>query len=126
MKIYGVIMELQAPPAEILHTPQGDVVWHGQDGYPHCETGPAIVFPNGDREWWVMGQLHRLDGPAIERADGTREWWRDGARWENGPAESQALLAQQARQKADAEDAAARRQALFHLRRLAAGKHLKL
>lgn len=62
----------------------------------HREIGPAVLRANGDREWWVNGQLHREgapaviradasfwyrhhkyhreDGPAIERSDGAKEW----------------------------------------------------
>lgn len=62
---------------------------------------PAIVYCNGDMEWWVNGKnhrkegnpsvisksvkmwrvdgkLHRLDGPAIERTSGYTEYWVDG------------------------------------------------
>ena len=30
------------------------------------------VYPNGDKEWWLNGKLHREDGPAIEDADGDK------------------------------------------------------
>jgi len=37
-----------------------------------------MEWPDGTREWWVNGKLHRKSGPAVERADGTREWWVNG------------------------------------------------
>lgn len=62
----------------------------------HRDGAPAVIRADGDREWWVNGQLHREgapaviradasfwyrhhkyhreDGPAIERADGAKEW----------------------------------------------------
>ena len=37
---------------------------------PECK-----ACPNGDKEWWLNGKLHREDGPAYERPDGTKKWW---------------------------------------------------
>ena len=36
------------------------------------------VWPNGDKYWYRNDQLHREDGPAVERADGDKEWWLNG------------------------------------------------
>jgi len=66
---------------------------------------PAVIHPNGDREWWRYGHklrtvksdgtimlywgrvLHCSDGPAIIRPDGTKEWYCKGARHRvSGPA----------------------------------------
>ncbi|WP_217924500.1 hypothetical protein [Miltoncostaea oceani] len=47
---------------------------------PHCEFEPAVVRPDGTREWYINGRLSRTDGPAIERPDGTSEWFRAGRR----------------------------------------------
>jgi len=45
------------------------------------------VSPDGTKEWWFNGKLHRSDGPAIERADGTKEWWLNGVQHRtDGPA----------------------------------------
>ena len=45
------------------------------------------VYPNGDKEWWLNGKLHREDGPAIEDADGDKSWWLNDKRHrEDGPA----------------------------------------
>ena len=38
----------------------------------------AIVYPNGDRVWYLDGKLHREDGPAIEYANGMKSWWLNG------------------------------------------------
>lgn len=32
----------------------------------HREDGPAIIYKNGRKEWWIDNKLHRMDGPAIE------------------------------------------------------------
>jgi hypothetical protein len=44
----------------------------------HREDGPATVWPDGAKKWWLDGKLHRADGPAIVYADGHAEWWLDG------------------------------------------------
>jgi hypothetical protein len=36
------------------------------------------VLPDGSKEWWLNGKLHRTDGPAVERADGMKMWWLNG------------------------------------------------
>ena len=48
------------------------------NGDPHCEDGPAIVWADGTKEWWVNGVKHRSDGPAVELANGDRHWICDG------------------------------------------------
>jgi hypothetical protein len=44
------------------------------------EDGPAVVWFNGHKEWWVNGLRHREDGPAVEKANGSKEWWVHGKR----------------------------------------------
>jgi hypothetical protein len=33
------------------------------------------VYEDGDRFWYLNGNLHREDGPAVEYADGDRSWY---------------------------------------------------
>ena len=35
---------------------------------------------NGDKEWYLNGQLHREDGPAVEYANGDKYWYLNGQR----------------------------------------------
>ena len=52
------------------------------DNKPTCKT-----YPNGDKQWWLNGKLHREDGPAVERANGTKQWSLNGKlHREDGPA----------------------------------------
>ncbi len=44
----------------------------------HREDGPAVEGANGNKYWWLNGELHREDGPAIERVDGSKEWYLNG------------------------------------------------
>lgn len=45
--------------------------------------GPAaqkVECSDGSIEWRLNGKLHREDGPAVVRPDGTKEWWVEGHR----------------------------------------------
>jgi hypothetical protein len=61
--------------------------WFNEEGELHRLDGPAIVQPNGSKEWCVNGKLHRIDGPAVEWYDGGKVWWVNGKRHRlGGPA----------------------------------------
>ena len=55
----------------------GDKWWY-LNGELHREDGPAVEWVNGDKFWWLNGKLHREDGPAFEYADGFKEWRLNG------------------------------------------------
>jgi hypothetical protein len=38
----------------------------------------AVIYANGDQEWYLNEQWHRTDGPAIIWSDGSRAWWLHG------------------------------------------------
>ena len=64
----------------------GDKSWF-LNGELHREDGPAIEWSNGDKLWYLNDKLHREDGPAIERADGYKFWYLNDKRHrEDGPA----------------------------------------
>ena len=53
----------------------------------HREDGPAVEYSNGDKFWYINGNLHREDGPAIEYKDGYKSWCINGKlHREDGPA----------------------------------------
>ena len=53
---------------------------------PENYTG-IVEHPDGTKEWYLNGWLHRVDGPAIEHPDGTKYWYLNGERHRtNGPA----------------------------------------
>lgn len=57
------------------------------NGQLHRLDGPARIYANGDQEWCVAGQLHRLDGPARTYANGSQSWLVNGQRHRlDGPA----------------------------------------
>lgn len=43
----------------------------------HREDGPARIWKDGTKEWWINGQRHREDGPAIIYGDGRMRWYID-------------------------------------------------
>jgi hypothetical protein len=54
------------------------IFYRNQDGLNHRENGPAIIFCNGEKKWFINGLLHRLDGPAHIWADKDRDWYFNG------------------------------------------------
>ena len=55
----------------------GDRFWF-LNGELHREDGPAVEYHNGSKEWYKNSLLHREDGPAIEWANGGKEWYING------------------------------------------------
>ena len=46
-----------------------------------------FTYPDGSKEWYLNGRLHREDGPANEWPDGSKHWYLNGKRHrEDGPA----------------------------------------
>ena len=57
------------------------------NGELHRVDGPAFEYTSGTKEWFINGQRHRVDGPAIEYSVGTKEWYLNGQRHRvDGPA----------------------------------------
>jgi hypothetical protein len=55
--------------------------YYNEQGQLHREDGPAIIFSNGRKQWWINGKLHRVDGPAIEWSDGSKSWFLKGEKY---------------------------------------------
>ena len=60
-------------PTEVL--PGGVRMWKDGRMRLHRENGPAIEWPDGEKNWYHHGELHRYGGPAIERSDGYKAWY---------------------------------------------------
>ncbi len=63
------------PKMKVL--PDGTKEWF-LNGELHRTDGPAIERADGSKEWCLNGELHRTDGPAIEGADGSKVWYLRG------------------------------------------------
>ena len=71
---------------EVKVYPNGNKEW-SLNGELHREDGPAFEWADGTTQWYLNGNLHREDGPAYEGADGTKEWYLNGElHREDGPA----------------------------------------
>ena len=47
------------------------IVTYTMDGLLHNIGQAAVEYPNGKREYWQHGRLHRKEGPAITYRDGS-------------------------------------------------------
>jgi hypothetical protein len=56
----------------------GTKLWHDSKGNYHRLDGPAKIWTNGTRFWYVNGERHRLDGPAVEWHKGKLSWYLNG------------------------------------------------
>ena len=57
----------------------GTIKYFNDEGKLHREDGPAVIYPDGTKFWYVNGHRHRLDGPAIIRPYQKR-WYVNGQR----------------------------------------------
>ena len=57
----------------------GDKFWY-LNGQLHREDGPAREYADGSKSWWLNDQRHRVDGPACEWSDGHKSWYLNGER----------------------------------------------
>lgn len=57
-----------------IETPEWNA-WLNQEDLYHKEDGPAKVFTNGRKEWWLNGERHRADGPAVVCANGSCKYY---------------------------------------------------
>jgi hypothetical protein len=57
----------------------GSIFYSNENSKWHREDGPAIEYANGNREWYLNGELHREDGPACEyTTNGSKGWFLNG------------------------------------------------
>jgi hypothetical protein len=52
-------------PVEKLVVSYEETVIYLLDGKIHNKEGPAVIYPDGTREWWINGKRHNINGPAI-------------------------------------------------------------
>lgn len=50
----------------------------------HRTDGPAVLYNDGGREWWIHGVKHRHGAPAVIFPGGREEWWNYGTRHRDG------------------------------------------
>ena len=69
---------------EMIIDENGNKHWY-LNGNLHREDGPAIERGNGDKLWLINSRLHREDGPAVEKENGERLWYLNGDRIKYDP-----------------------------------------
>lgn len=58
-------------------------VFYMKNGRLHRVSQPAVIWADGQKEWWYRGDYHRTDGPAIEHPDGSVCWYLFGKRYDS-------------------------------------------
>ena len=61
----------------------GNISFHNSKGKLHREDGPAIIYSDGYKAWYLNGEMHREDGPAVILSNGYKFWWINGNRYLN-------------------------------------------
>ena len=56
----------------------GTLIWKNAKGDPHRVDGPAVIWPNGTKSWYINGKRHRTDGPASVCPNGDQYWYHHG------------------------------------------------
>ena len=72
---------------QIFQTTQSGCTFYYKDvdhKYLHRKDGPAALYNNGGKEWWVNGKRHRDNGPAIITALGSKSWYTHGRQHRDG------------------------------------------
>ncbi|RTK95480.1 MAG: hypothetical protein EKK64_06565 [Neisseriaceae bacterium] len=56
-------------------------IWINSNNRNHRKKGPAVVYSNGDKEYWIQGRRHRdSDLPAVNSHRGF-EYWNNGVKY---------------------------------------------
>lgn len=63
-----------------MHETPYSTYW-SEDGLYHRLDGPAIVYKNGSKMWYLKGDLHRIDGPACEYYFGGKSYYVNGVEY---------------------------------------------
>jgi hypothetical protein len=83
IKLHSVIPENYSGICEYSN---GDKEWY-LNGQLHRDDGPAFESIYGDKWWYLNGKKHRDDGPAVELKNGGKYWFFNGQRHRiDGPA----------------------------------------
>ena len=56
----------------------GNIYHKDANGEYHNPYGPALIYPNGYKAYWIHGKLHRTDGPAVIYPNGYKAYYIHG------------------------------------------------
>ena len=49
-------------------------IYHVKNGEIHNENGPAVIYSDGSKRWYINNLEHREDGPSAEHSNGQKDW----------------------------------------------------
>ena len=52
--------------------------YRNEKGQLHKTNGPALIWNDGSKYWYINDKLHREDGPAIEYSVDIKLWYLNG------------------------------------------------
>jgi len=61
-----------------------EIKYYNKDGKRHRSDGPALIWADGEKEWYINGKPHREDGPAIIYSNGYEAWYINGKCYGDG------------------------------------------
>ena len=56
----------------------GKITYRNADGKLHNAHEPAVIYPDGDKAYYLNGERHNPNGPAIIRPDGGKSYCING------------------------------------------------
>ena len=75
---YNKPEELYGYGLSYMYKDRDDIEHWVSKNKPHREDGPAIIWDDGGKEYYLNGERHREDGPAQEYPDGSEYWYLHG------------------------------------------------
>jgi len=54
---------------------EGTITYRNASGQLHNPDGPAIIYADGYKFYYINGKLHNPDGPAVIWPDGSKEYY---------------------------------------------------
>ena len=58
----------------------GTFTYRNAEGERHNQHGPAVIFADGGKWYYINDKLHNPHGPAVIYADGSKTYWINGKR----------------------------------------------
>lgn len=71
-------IKMAAADETMTSNSDGSITYYDNHGQLHRLGGPAIIYLDGDIEYWIHGNLHRIGAPAFMTPDGAESWWLHG------------------------------------------------
>jgi hypothetical protein len=90
-ELYAESAHAQNEQPQMQVDANGNKRWY-LHGELHREDAPAVECADGTKRWYLHGELHREDGPAIEYADGYKIWYLHDVNYDDANAWARDVL----------------------------------